>query len=318
MQPMRLLVTDAAAQPPRQSTAWLIMTLGRNNPYGNTARDIRKDMARNLRVHVTQTFATPKAGNLDVISSISYDFEAGVKYASVFIPSESEALGVLGCYLNDPQLLRQSDTGIRTESGFRDTDEKISSDDLLFSPQVLVYTSQVFPTQIKQNLIQEAKVRGLVFILRDGAYIQARLAAEKPMAFISHDSRDKEAIARSLAVDLQKALCTVWYDEFSLIPGQSLRASIERGLKECRKCVLILSPHFLSNGGWTKAEFDSIFTREILEQSNIIIPVWHNITKEQVYEYSPRLLDKVGIPSSLPSDELIRRLLTAINHEERK
>ena len=33
MEPMRLLVTDAAAQPPRQATAWLIMTLGRiSNP----------------------------------------------------------------------------------------------------------------------------------------------------------------------------------------------------------------------------------------------------------------------------------------------
>jgi hypothetical protein len=28
MEPMRLLVTDAAAQPPRQATAWLITTLG--------------------------------------------------------------------------------------------------------------------------------------------------------------------------------------------------------------------------------------------------------------------------------------------------
>lgn len=32
MEPMRLLVTDAAAQPPRQATAWLIMTLGRSEP----------------------------------------------------------------------------------------------------------------------------------------------------------------------------------------------------------------------------------------------------------------------------------------------
>ena len=32
MEPMRLLVTDAAAQPPRQATAWLIMTLGRIDP----------------------------------------------------------------------------------------------------------------------------------------------------------------------------------------------------------------------------------------------------------------------------------------------
>jgi hypothetical protein len=35
MEPMRLLVTDAAAQPPRQATAWLIMTLGRRNPYSS-------------------------------------------------------------------------------------------------------------------------------------------------------------------------------------------------------------------------------------------------------------------------------------------
>ena len=33
MEPMRLLVTDAAAQPPRQATAWLIMTLGIEEAY---------------------------------------------------------------------------------------------------------------------------------------------------------------------------------------------------------------------------------------------------------------------------------------------
>jgi hypothetical protein len=33
---MRLLVTDAAAQPPRQATAWLIMTLGRRKHIMNT------------------------------------------------------------------------------------------------------------------------------------------------------------------------------------------------------------------------------------------------------------------------------------------
>jgi TIR domain len=59
-------------------------------------------------------------------------------------------------------------------------------------------------------------------------------------------------------------MCPVWYDEFALKIGDNLRDSIERGLKECRKCVLVLSPNFLTNGGWTKKEFDSIFTREIL------------------------------------------------------
>lgn len=39
MEPMRLLVTDAATQPPRQATAWLIMTLGKKmNKYTRIAR----------------------------------------------------------------------------------------------------------------------------------------------------------------------------------------------------------------------------------------------------------------------------------------
>ena len=79
-------------------------------------------------------------------------------------------------------------------------------------------------------------------------------------------------------------MCPVWYDEFALRIGDNLRDSIERGLKECRKCVLVLSPNFLTNGGWTKKEFDLIFTREILEAQQLVLPVWHGVRKEQVYE----------------------------------
>jgi len=109
--------------------------------------------------------------------------------------------------------------------------------------------------------------------------------------------------------------CPVWYDDYTLIAGQSLRESIERGLKECKKCVLILSPHFLANEGWTKAEFDSAFTREILQEANVIIPVWHGVQKQDVYNYSPRLLDRVGIPSTLGTREVARRIFRAITHE---
>ena len=41
MEPMRLLVTDAAAQPPRQATAWLIITLGRSKTMETLATEIR-------------------------------------------------------------------------------------------------------------------------------------------------------------------------------------------------------------------------------------------------------------------------------------
>jgi TIR domain len=95
---------------------------------------------------------------------------------------------------------------------------------------------------------------------------------EKPLAFISHDSKDKREVAGPIAVGLQKLMCPVWYDEFSLNVGDHLRESIERGLKEAKKFVLILSPNFFSNNSWTKTEVNSIFTREILEQKSVVLP----------------------------------------------
>ena len=107
-------------------------------------------------------------------------------------------------------------------------------------------------------------------------------------------------------------LCPVWYDEFSLNVGDSLRENIERGLKEAKKCVVILSQNFISNGGWTKAEFDSIYIREIHEKKNVILPVWHNVSVQEVYEYSPRLADKVALNSSIGEKALAKKLVEAV------
>jgi hypothetical protein len=144
----------------------------------------------------------------------------------------------------------------------------------------------------------------------------ARAKREKPMAFISHDSRDKDAVARPIAIGLSKLVCPVWFDEFSLNVGDSLRESIEKGLKESKKCILVLSPRFLSNPGWTKVEFNSIFTREILEKKNLVLPVWYEVKKEEVFEYCPSLLDRLGIDWNLGEDEVVRRLHRAIIRSE--
>ena len=110
-------------------------------------------------------------------------------------------------------------------------------------------------------------------------------------------------------------MCPVWYDEFALKVGDNLRDSLEKGQKESRKCVLVLSPNFLTNGGWTKKEFNSIFTREILEAQQRVLPVWHEVRKEQVYEYSPSLLNVKGISWEIGSDEVCRRLYVAIESQ---
>lgn len=51
--------------------------------------------------------------------------------------------------------------------------------------------------------------------------------------FISHASEDKELLVRELAIALRNLGLRVWYDEFTLKPGDSLYESIDRGLESC-------------------------------------------------------------------------------------
>lgn len=149
---------------------------------------------------------------------------------------------------------------------------------------------------------------------RNSHYQRMRDQNEAPFAFISHDSRDKQSIAKDIAVGLQKRLCPVWYDEFTLKVGDNLRESIEAGIKKCKKCVLIISPNFIDNSGWTKKEFESVFTREMIKKENVFLPVWFNVTKEQVYEYSPALANIVGLNfNDFGLDETCRKLYFAVN-----
>ena len=71
--------------------------------------------------------------------------------------------------------------------------------------------------------------------------------------FISHASEDKEAIATPLAEALQEEGLRVWYDDFSLRLGDSLRESIDRGLARSRFGVVILSGYFFGKH-WPQQE----------------------------------------------------------------
>ena len=125
---------------------------------------------------------------------------------------------------------------------------------------------KIFHIVIFENLREQALANGLSIGMYSQNYALERSRLEKPLAFICHDSRDKAQVARPIAIGLSKLMCPVWYDEFSLKVGDRLRESIEKGLrKECKKCVLVLSPQFFGNTGWTRVEFNSIFTREIIE-----------------------------------------------------
>ncbi|MFM5040027.1 toll/interleukin-1 receptor domain-containing protein [Aeromonas caviae] len=59
--------------------------------------------------------------------------------------------------------------------------------------------------------------------------------------------------APSLAGILKEYGFRIWYDEFELEIGDSLRESIDKGLVTSRYGIVVLSPKFLDKN-WTKYE----------------------------------------------------------------
>ena len=80
--------------------------------------------------------------------------------------------------------------------------------------------------------------------------------------FISHASEDKEAFVRPLAEILQQYGVDVWYDEYELKLGDSISASITKGLIECQFGLVVLSPAFLRKNR-TTFELQSLLSKEM-------------------------------------------------------
>jgi hypothetical protein len=114
--------------------------------------------------------------------------------------------------------------------------------------------------------------------------------------FISHAAEDKENLVRPLALALQGRGIRVWYDEFELKLGDSLRRKIDAGLSQSRFGVVVLSPDFFAKN-WPQYELDGLVTREMTGHQ-VILPLWHKLSKNEVIERSPSLADKVAINTS--------------------
>jgi hypothetical protein len=110
--------------------------------------------------------------------------------------------------------------------------------------------------------------------------------------FISHATEDKDDVVRPLANALVEGGLRVWYDEFELRIGDSLRRKIDAGLATSRFGVVVLSHSFFAKN-WPQYELDGLVTREMTGEQ-IILPLWHQITKAEVISYSPPLADKVA------------------------
>ena len=129
--------------------------------------------------------------------------------------------------------------------------------------------------------------------------------------FISHASEDKHDIARPIARMLTERGLKVWFDEFSLTLGDSLRRSIDAGLLNSRFGLVILSPAFFSKE-WPQFELDGLAAREI-GGTKVLLPIWHDVNRTQVLERSAMLADRVAISTTVGLHVVIDNILQAVN-----
>jgi len=73
----------------------------------------------------------------------------------------------------------------------------------------------------------------------------------------------------------------------------------------------VLSQSFFKKG-WTNYELDGLVTRAVTNEQ-ILLPIWHNISKQEVIAYSPSLADKLARSTSTHTvEEIAEEIVGAI------
>lgn len=151
---------------------------------------------------------------------------------------------------------------------------------------------------IQQEISREKDKQNFMM---DSFFAGARAKQIKPTektpsydVFVSHASEDKDEFVRPFANYLRGKGLTVWYDEFELQVGDSLRRSIDKGLANSTFGIVVLSEHFFKKE-WPQRELDGMFARETIAGEKIILPIWHKISKNEVMKYSPTIADLVAL-----------------------
>ena len=130
--------------------------------------------------------------------------------------------------------------------------------------------------------------------------------------FVSHAWEDKEEFVDEFVQALKNRNINVWYDKDKIKWGDTMRVRIDNGLRKSKFGVVVLSPNYIAEGKyWTKAELDGLFQLESINGKKLL-PIWHNLTKKQVMDYSPIIASKLAMTTATMTAEEIAEELSGM------
>jgi hypothetical protein len=159
--------------------------------------------------------------------------------------------------------------------------------------------------QMQKNY--ETRISELTYQLSDQVKLSTRdmvvpvrneAVSEEYDVFVSHAWEDKESFVDEFVKSMEELGIKVWYDKTKMEWGDSMRAKIDDGLRKSKFGIAVLSPDYIAEGKyWTKTELDGLFQKESTN-GKTLLPIWHNLTKKQVQEYSPMLAGKLAMTTA--------------------
>lgn len=125
--------------------------------------------------------------------------------------------------------------------------------------------------------------------------------------FLCHAWPDRKADAKDVYDLLVGKDVTVWFSEVTLMAGTDMRVAIDRGLVSSRIGIVLVTPAMLD-----KLRTDrSIASSELsaLLRRNLLVPVMHGVTFEELDQVSPTLASRGGFSTAEePMEDIVVKI----------
>lgn len=113
--------------------------------------------------------------------------------------------------------------------------------------------------------------------------------------FLCHAWDDRKEATKELHDSLEANGVSVWFSEKDVLLGSSLLREIDKGLAKSRVGIVLVTPSFLKRvkgEGIADKELSALLARDLL------VPIVHNTTFDELREVSPLLGSRSGLNTS--------------------
>lgn len=127
--------------------------------------------------------------------------------------------------------------------------------------------------------------------------------------FLCHAWDDRKDAAKELNDLLESKGVSVWFSEKDVLLGSSLLREIDKGLAKSRVGIVLVTPSFLKRvkgEGIADKELSALLARDLL------VPIVHNTTFEDLREVSPLLGSRSGLSTIEQSMEVVAAKLAEL------